>query len=342
MKINDYPLAELDPILWNGLLDLSGSISPFCRYEWLKLLSAANPAWKVGVLLAGEQGRPEGGLAYAEIPGGLVYQSHALPWGTPSGVIIAPGADAGLAHELIGTWAGRQKKRLFRRLSITFPDRNPPGLEILGKFKFRLNVERSFVISLAGRSFEAWESSLSDAVKNQNRQAERRGAVFSELSDESVAREVYSLAGHTARRHRRPGPLLSERFYRLLLDSRGPLANAPGFVRIFMVRVDSKPSAFSVCLVYSGRLWLWDYGADQSTFEARPNNLMYHNLVRLAFELGLTGVDLGAVPDGASSLQHFKCSFGARPYERLSAVCASPLFRLGVSTRAFFNRLAGG
>ncbi|HUU27267.1 MAG TPA: GNAT family N-acetyltransferase [archaeon] len=339
MKIEDYPLSSLEKSLWNRLLDISGTVSPFCRYAWLKLVSEANPGWRVGVILALENGGIIGGLPYADSQGRFSRQSHALPWGTPAGVVLAPGADSQVAEKLIRTWAGRTgAERLPCRLSITFPQDNPSGIQALKKLGFSLRIEKSFSVGLAGNSFETWEASLKDSVRNQNRQAVMRGARFQEAVSEAESAELYSLARLTARRHRKPGPLLSEEFYRLLFDPRGPLTDEPELVRVFMVRVQDRPSVFSVCLVHAGRLWLWDYGADESTFAARPNNLMYQGIIAKAFELGLAEVDLGAVPEGASSLEHFKLSFGARPYQRLSAVYASPVFRLGAWSRAFFYR----
>ena len=341
MQIAEYPLSSVDPARWNTLLALAGNKSPFCRYEWLKLIAHAFPERRVGVLLAEEPGGElVGGLPFVDNVNCLSRQSHCLPWGTPAGVILTPGVSANLAEDLLAHWINRLGRRVpLRRLSITFPHDNPPGSRLLKERSFNLIIEEPYAVQLAHKSFAHWEASLKPEVRNQNRQALRRGAVFEQVSSPAAAAQIYSLAVLSARRHKRCAPLLTERFYRLLLDPEGPLAEARDLVRLFMVRVAGKPAAYSVCLVHAGKLWLWDYGADETTFEARPNNLMYRSIIAVAFREGLEEVDLGAAPPGAESLGHFKRNFGGRPYRRLSAVYATPLFSLGAAARAHLYRL---
>ena len=340
MKIEDYPLSGIQPETWNGLLEDSGSISPFCCHAWLSLIAEACPGWQVGILIAEQGGKILAGLPYVNSRDFLRQQSHCLPWGTPAGVILAPGAGSELAGLMIEHWADRlQGKHLPWRLAITFPDNDPPGFETLRRHSFRIFEQTSFTVRLSGRTFEQWEASLKQSVRNKNRQALKRGGVFQPIKQPETAGEIHRLARLTARHHKRPAPNFSERFYRLVLDPGGPLAQASGLVRLYMVRVEGKPAAFNLCVVHAGRMWLCDHGADQSCFQARPNNLIYRSLIELAFQEGLEAVDLGAVPETAHSLADFKSSLGGEPYTRLSAVKASPLFGFGAWLRGLYHRL---
>ena len=339
MKIEQYHISDISSEQWNGFLDRAGSESPFCRHAWLRLIAEAYPGWNVGLLLAEKGGKLLAGLPYADSRTFLRRQSHCLAWGTPAGVILAPGADSRAADTLIEYWTGRFRALgLPSRLSITFPDANPFGIETLRRHSFSLFEQKSFTVRLSGRTFEQWEVSLRQAVKNKNRQALKRGGVFERVSRPEAAAEIHRLARLTASHHKRPGPNYSERFYRLVLDPRGPLAGEPGLARLYMVRVGGRPAAFNLCLVNAGRMWLCDHGADEATFQARPNNLIYRSIIELAFREGLQAVDLGAVPEGAGSLENFKRNLGGEPYTRLSAVRVSPLFRLGASLRALYHR----
>jgi len=339
MTIEDHPLSAVEPAGWHELLGLSGSTSPFCRYSWLRLIEEAYPHWRVGLVLAEQGGRLAAGLPYVSSRRLIFCQSHCLPWGTPAGVPVSRDEDPALAARLIDFWVNLNVGK-FRpcRLALTFPDLEAAGEARSALRAFRPRRQRSLAVPLAGRSYQDWESSLEAAVRNQNRQAARRGATFEQVVSPGQAAGIHRLAGLTAHRHGRPHPPLSERFYKMLLEPEGPLKDEPGLARIFMVRVNGAPAAFSVCLAHAGKLWLWDYGADSALYEARPNNLMYSRIIELAFGEGLDAVDLGAVPEGADSLADFKRGFGGEAYERTSWVAASGLFRVA----ALFNRWIAG
>ena len=340
MKIEDYPFSSIQSDTWDRLVEDAGVKSPFCRHAWLSLIAEANPGWRVGVLLAEQGDIILAGLPYVDSRAFFRQQSHCLAWGTPAGVILAPGAGGEVAGLLIESWVNRFRgARLPSRLAITFPDRNPPGLETLRKLSFGIFEQKSFAIQLSGRTFEEWEASLKQSVRNKNRQALKRGGVFQRVDRPEAASEIYRLAWLTARHHKRPAPNFSERFYRLILKPCGPLAQEQGMARLYMVRVKGRPAAFNLCVVHAGRMWLCDHGADETTFEARPNNLIYCSIIELAFQEGLEAVDLGAVPEDAHSLAGFKRNLGGEPYTRLSAVKVSPLFRFGASLRALYHRL---
>ncbi|MBN2288782.1 MAG: GNAT family N-acetyltransferase [Candidatus Glassbacteria bacterium] len=338
MTIEDHPLDEVEPRLWHELLSSSGSVSPFCRYSWLMLLQSAYPLWRVVLVLAHSGGRLLAGLPYVSSSRLFFHQSHSLPWGTPGGVLLSGDADPALAARLVGFWTSRNSGACRPcRLSLTFPGLGAAGEARKAFRACREQRQRSLAVPLAGRSLEQWEASLDDSVRNQNRQALQRGATFEQVLTPGAAPEIFRLAGLTAHRHGRKAPPLCENFYRLLLEPGGPLAEEPELARVFMVRVNGMPAAFSVCLTHAGRLWLWDYGADSSLYDARPNNLMYSRVISLAFGQGLDAVDLGAVPAGADSLARFKSGFGGMPYERTSWVAASALFRLAAAA----SRLGG-
>jgi CelD/BcsL family acetyltransferase involved in cellulose biosynthesis len=339
MTIEDYPLSAVEPSGWHDLLERSGSTSPFCRYFWLKSIQEAYPDWRVGLVLADKGGRLTAGMPYVSSRRLLFRQSHSLTWGTPCGVPVYPGEDPSVADRLVEFWVERNARRFTPyRLSMTFPEQGAAG-EPRKVFRgFREQRQRSLAVPLAGRTFEQWEASLDASVRNQNRQAVRRGAAFEQLKSPKAASELVRLAQLTAYRHNRATSSITENFYRILLEPDGVSAAEPGLARVFMVRVNGIPAAFSVCLKHSGRLWLWDYGADSSLYEARPNNMMYEQVISLAFEEGLDTVDLGAVPEGGESLENFKIGFGGVPYERTSWVASSGLFRAGAAIYRHFAR----
>ncbi|MEA2064363.1 MAG: GNAT family N-acetyltransferase [Gemmatimonadota bacterium] len=343
IKIENFPLSAVEPSEWSELLERARSISPFCSYRWLKLIEEAFPHWRVGVVLAlDNSGVIQGGLPYVSSRRLLFHQSHCLPWGTPAGVLVGEDRDPGLAGRLVKYWAGRIAGSWHPyRMALTLPGAMAAGEARRLLRACRVQRQRSLAVPLAGRSFGQWEDSLEAAVRNQNRQAVRRGAVFEQVKSPDEAGELLRLAGLTALRHGRAGPLLSERFYRLVLDPEGPLAGEPNLARVFMVRVNGEPAAFSVCLAHCKKLWLWDYGTDSALFHARPNNLMYRQVIAYAFGGGYEEVDLGAVPARADTLGDFKLGFGGVEYERTSLVEASSVFRIAAGLYSLMGRPGG-
>lgn len=343
MRIEEYTLESMDSETWDNLLDRSGSLSPFCRSAWLRLIAGAFPRWRVSLVLLIDQGRIAGGFPSVDRRDLFTRQSHSLPWGTPAGLVLEDPGDHYAADRLVDYWAGRHAgSHLPWRIAMTFPEPRPAGLSGFERRGFRPLLQRALLVQVAGRGMDEWEASLSDSVRNQNRQAVRRGSVFTRIDSPDHVPDIMRLAALTAHRHHRPGPLLGEGFYRLLLDPKGPVSGDDALARVYMVRVDGKPAAYSVCLLHGRRLWLWDYGADHSLFQSRPNNHMYHRVIMTAFKEGLDSVELGVAPEGADSLAAFKRGFGAAPYERLSVVYSSPLFRAGISLRqSVFRRKRG-
>ena len=108
-----------------------------------------------------------------------------------------------------------------------------------------------------------------------------------------------------------------------------------------MVRVDGRPAAYNLCLAHRGRMWLIDHGADSSTFKARPNNLIYRQIVKGAFEEGFREIDLGAVPENGESLARFKQGLDGQPCHRLCAVKTNLPFRLAHRAGSLLGRLGG-
>jgi hypothetical protein len=337
LELEEYPVSEIEATQWDGLLDRVDNPSPFLRHAWLRLIAAAWPSWRVRLILLKDSGSLAGGFACVDRDDNFCRQSHGLPWGTPSGLVLVNPADRSAADRLVEQWSRRLNgcHRPYR-LAMTFSEARPAGLASFEKHGFQPMLQRSLLVPVAGRKVDEWEASLSDSVRNQNRQAVRRGAIFSRADSGVETPDILHLAELTARRHNRPVAQLGERFYRLLLDPSGPLAGSGNLVRVYIVRVGETAAAFSVCLTWKRRLWLWDYGADQNLFQARPNNHMYHRVIASAFSEGLDAVELGVVPDGASSLADFKRGFGGMPYERLTVVKSSSLFRFG----EFLRRLA--
>lgn len=338
MQISRLHLDQLDRARWHELVEDCPHSTPFCRLEWLELLEVGVPRWHVHCIVAEENGRYLGAIPLIVTVGTGVRQSHSLAHGCPAGPILAQDEDPELASDLLGWWADRHSSAWYGfRLSVTLDRDDPLELTSLHSRDFRIERQTTFRIPLDGRTYDEWESSLSQQARNKNRQAEERGGTYERVIDPGLAPEIARLAGLTATRHCRDSVPYEQRFYSALLHPDGPMSGAPDLARVVMVKVDGRPAAFNLCLVHKGRMWLIDHGADSSMFDARPNNLIYSSIVRDAIGEGLREIDLGAVPPGADSLARFKAGLGGEPATRLSAVRSNLLFRMMHKAAAVMN-----
>jgi CelD/BcsL family acetyltransferase involved in cellulose biosynthesis len=134
--------------------------------------------------------------------------------------------------------------------------------------------------------------------------------------------------GLNVERHRDPDALRA--FYRLNLVTRRrlgmpvqPRRFIADLARLFdaglgfvaLVRDGGRPIAAAVFLTFHGRL-VYKYGAsDPSSLHKRPNNLLFHEVIRWGCEEGLGRLDFGRTDFGHESLRDFKRAWGAE--ERL-------------------------
>jgi CelD/BcsL family acetyltransferase involved in cellulose biosynthesis len=343
MEIAKYHLDSIDRDKWAQLTACSPSTTPFCLLEWLELLEQGFPAWHVHFIVVEQQGRFLAGLPLVVSAAIGVRQSHSMAHGSPAGPLLAPDADPGLASALLSWWADHYCSGWQAiRLSVTFSDEAAPGLDSLRSRDFHVETQTVYRVPLEGRSYEQWESALSQQARNKNRQAAERGGTFERVESQELVPELSRLSKLTAGRHGRDKIPYGETFFRSLLDLNGPLRNNPGLVRVVMVRVKGRPAAYNLCLVYRGRMWLIDHGADSATFAARPNNLIYSRIIRDAFEEGIGEIDLGAVPAEAESLAGFKQGLDGHPHKRHSAVRSNLTFRLAQRAGSLLKIRGGG
>lgn len=140
------------------------------------------------------------------------------------------------------------------------------------------------------------------------RRALREGVVVEHRTDAEALATFYRL--HLATRRRQGIPTQPRRF---ILGLEGLFEHGLGFVSL--ARVDDRPIAAAVFLLFNGVL-TYKYGASDSRFlDRRPNNLLFMDAIRWGCEQGLHSFDMGRTELGHDSLRAFKLMWG--PEERL-------------------------
>lgn len=326
VELSEYGLDEVERDKWSRLVEESPESTPFSHWSWLELVHRTLSGWQVRCVVAEENGRYVAGMPLVVSSAGIVRQSHSMAFGTPAGPMKLPAGEPRLIDDLLVWWIERHAGSWpATRLAAVFDSASWPDLSVLETRGFHLDRQTAYRIPLWGRTFEEWERSLSQQVRNKNRQALERAATFEFVEDPDLAPAIEELSLKTARRHQRGRVFYREGFFRALLERQQ--REGVGIARLVLVRLEGRPSAYDLCVVHRGRMWLIDHGGDTMDFHARTNNLIYRSIVEGAFAEGLTEIDLGAVPPGAHALAKFKQGFGARPCERISAIKTNLAFR---------------
>jgi predicted N-acyltransferase len=327
VEISERALDDVERDKWSRLVEASPDSTPFSDWSWLELVHRAMPGWHVRCVVAEEDGRYVAGMPLVANDAGMVHQSHSMAFGTPAGPMQVPGGDSRSVDEVLRWWIERNASGWpATRLGAVFDGDTPADVGILEECGFRIERQTAYRISLEGRTFAEWERSLSQQVRNKNRQALDRAATFEHVEDPNLAPAHEAHSHNTARPHHPGRVYYRERFFRALLERQQ--REGRGIARLVLVRLDGRPSAYDLCVVHRGRMWLIDHGGDTMDFHARTNNLLYRSIVEWAFAEGLAEVDLGAVPSGAHALARFKVGFGALPCERISAIKTNFAFRV--------------
>jgi lipid II:glycine glycyltransferase (peptidoglycan interpeptide bridge formation enzyme) len=146
---------------------------------------------------------------------------------------------------------------------------------------------------------------LSPNVKRNLRKAARSQLTFERRFDADAMDEFYRL--HLLTRRKLGVPIQPRSFFRRL--TRSILQHRLGFVGI--VRRGSDAIAAGVFLAH-GQMMTYKYGASHpKALDLRPNDLLFHNAVRLAAEEGYSRFDFGVSRLEDEGLRRFKRKWGA-------------------------------
>ncbi len=137
------------------------------------------------------------------------------------------------------------------------------------------------------------------------RKAGSAGLRVVEANDQAAARLYYDLHCATRRRHGLPPQPYG--FFAAL--QRHVLEASLG--SILLVFRDQTPVAGAIFLFWGARA-LYKFGASEQRFQAlRPNNLLFHEALRLCIRRGCTSLDLGRTSLDNAGLRRFKLGWGS-------------------------------
>lgn len=279
---------------WARLVDRCPEASIFHHPAWLGLLAESyRYPLAVGAVF------DAGGDAVAGLPLALVASRLtgrrlvALPFSDVCGPLLAPGTDL---HALQLLAEAVERERRAREVPLVV---HAPFVQLGGSVdRFHLHV-----LDLRGGPAEV-ERRYASRARRHVRKARRLGVEVRQRSDVEALEEFYAL--HLRTRRRLGVPTQPKSFVRGLA---GLFDRGLGFVAV--ARFQGMPIAAAVFLRTGGNL-TYKYGAsDERYLHARPNNLIFSEVIASGCDEGMTTLDLGRTDFGQEGLRAFKLSLGA-------------------------------
>jgi CelD/BcsL family acetyltransferase involved in cellulose biosynthesis len=288
--------AELDPLTdprWADFIARTPGAGPFQHPAWLELIRA-HYGWPVRACCLVDAGAVRAGLPVALVSSRLTGRRLvALPFSDSCPPLAAEGEQDALAHELDG-----YRRRANLPLLVHGPVPRAPVIA-------RYHAHR---LSLDGGFAAVQDRYARPQVLRGVRRALREGLVAERRTDAAALAAFYRL--HAGNRRRLGVPTQPRRFIMRFGDL---FARGLGFV---MLVVDAgRPVAGALFLSWNGTL-VYKYGAsDDRALLKRPNNLLFHEAIRLACLDGMRVLDFGRTDLGHESLRAFKLGFGPQESE---------------------------
>lgn len=308
-------LETLDPLSdprWAELVGSAPAALIFHHPLWLRLLRDHYRCEISAWALAQAGGGLVAGLPFALMRSRLAgTRLVALPFSTTCPLLVAPAAhfrDGEFVRELASP-ALRGGMDLEIRAGFAAPH----GAQITRTFvEHRLALDADMG-TLSKRFSRSQKSSIAKAV--------REGVTVERRTDTDALRRFYRL--HLATRRRLGLPTPSKRFILRYTDL---FSAGLGFV--MLAQRQGRDAAAAVFLASGGTLTYESGASDLRYLGARPNNLLFSEVIRWALESGHHTLDFGRTDADNTGLLKFKASWGATPsplhYCRFGSPMPSP------------------
>jgi len=198
---------------------------------------------------------------------------------------------------------------------------------VLGEFGFEYEEHLNFLVDL-DRPTDDILADVSSRTRKRIRSGLRKGEVeIEEVQDEAGVRESYSLIEKTYGLAQVPVSDYS------LFKAAFEVLHPKGMVDFFLARVDGKPAAVSIDLMYRDVAYGWYGGTDREYSSYVPNELLTWHVLKRSAEQGYRMYDWGGAgkPDEEYGPRDFKAKFGGELVSFGRNVCVHAPMRLRAS-----------
>jgi CelD/BcsL family acetyltransferase involved in cellulose biosynthesis len=320
---------NIDPSKWGKLLLNSKDATVFHTYEWVQTLNKTYPNYKPLFLVASdEDGELVGGMPIIALRQKGFRHFLSMPFGTYGGFLIKDNMDENLRIAGLKKFYRLTRWNHGESIVIDFP-KKCGFLESLG-FEWKKNF--THVLELNLPFDEIWTKIFSKKVRNETRQALKRGVVTEELKDASQLEGACDMISKTYERHKiQPYPL---KLYENILGIMGERK----LVRWLIAKYNEKPIATSMFFTFKDNVIYWMNASYVEYRNLQPNNLLLSEMIKWSCENGYKYFNFGASPSEANGLIRFKENWGARKTEYNSYEKVSPTFKFASFCKRILSR----
>ena len=259
-----------DALVWDAYVDRAAGATSDHLWGWRQVLSGAF-GYRPHYLGAWEAGRMVGILPLFHIPRGLGRSAlSSIPFGNYGG-ICADSEEAALgllnrAKRLLGELKGDYLELRHRSL-LPVQELRPQRLYSRFTFPLYQTPERHF-------------DQVSGSLRSKIRRSRRDGLSVVASDDLDALSAIHT---HTSRRH--GTPCFPRRYFHGILEA------FSGSARIYLVTLQGKAIAYSLCLFFKGSMVCQFNGALESFFRYYPNELLFWNAILEGCRNGLRQID---------------------------------------------------
>ena len=185
----------------------------------------------------------------------------------------------------------------------------------------------NYLIDLDLRPEEVFNNIGPRTRKNIKRALRKDVIQFEEVNDKKGINECYFILKQSYRRAHVPLADLS------LFESALDILLPKKMIRISLARIEGKPAAISVDLLYKGVIFGWYGGVDRNFRSFFPNEVLTWEVLKWGAENGFRYYDFGGAgrPDQEYGVRNFKAKFGGQIVSFDRNICIHSPFRYRLS-----------
>jgi CelD/BcsL family acetyltransferase involved in cellulose biosynthesis len=332
--------------VWRELLAADPTATVQQTPEWVDAICSVDPYRDASRLYVTDTGRqfvlPL--VSRTRLPDRTrVLKSLPPPWGT-SGLVAAGGTTSddveAVWRDLAGLSIAHGWVRPYYQAAAAWDAVAPPAGVVTRR-------RTNHVLDLEGGAERVWSQRFEGSVRRAVRKAERSGLEVECDTTGRLASVYHELfVGWTARQAAEKGlpPVVQQwraerreppRKYAVLAPMLG------GACRIWVARLDGRPAAALVVLVYGQHAHYWRGYSDKTLAgPSRANNLLHWLAIQDACRAGCRWYDMGLSGD-KTSLADFKSRHGAVPYDYPEYIIGWPLLARSWEGRRHLRRRLG-
>ena len=307
------PVSDSEAEAWDQLIEQCQNSTAFQTWTWRSALATAfkqltpHYFWIKSTNEQTSQSELVGGLpTFIFQPMPTVKMLYSLPWNLFGGFFLLP--DTGVDHSQLYRDLHQHLRHIItteKICQITFvPDWTQDLGTDLIQNAYREETGHFTHLLNTGTDYNLLWSAYNKRVRGAVRKAEKTGVKVYDTTEQVDLNQFYQIYLQTQQRldgTPKPFALISQLF-------------ESDLAKLAIAKHEGKVIAGLLYLFFNQTVTLWAGASDPQFWEFRPNNAIFHHIIRWACTSGYSWVDFGASPPDNIGLIKHKEEYRAVPY----------------------------